>query len=127
MDDLEAIDSPVFPSQSTEFVIQVRSIVRLRRIKQYSRNRLVCWVASGHAYTQNLISEKSFKDSDKVSYGDSSDFVFAYRVREIYYEKAKLKTKEHNQGPLFDTEGRGVKARGEDILEYTLEVFRFSK
>ncbi|KAF3317975.1 hypothetical protein TWF173_009795 [Orbilia oligospora] len=35
------------------------------------------------------------------SFGSSSDFVFAYRVREIFYEKRILKTREYNKGAVL--------------------------
>ncbi|KAF3287640.1 hypothetical protein TWF970_007351 [Orbilia oligospora] len=35
------------------------------------------------------------------SFGSSSDFVFAYRVREIFYEKRILKSREYNKGAVL--------------------------
>jgi hypothetical protein len=65
------------------------------------------------------LSVKS-KDAADVSFTNSSDFVFAYRVREIYYEKGVLKTKTHNKGELADNSGRGI-CRGNKV-DYALEV-----
>jgi hypothetical protein len=48
----------------------------------------------------------------------SSDFVFAYRVREIFYEKGVLRTREYNKGTLLGEEmahtasGEGVDGDG---------------
>ncbi|KAL8718095.1 MAG: hypothetical protein Q9225_004733 [Loekoesia sp. 1 TL-2023] len=42
---------------------------------------------------------------DKESFGESSDFVFAMRLREIYYQKGKpagLADREYNEGALYD-------------------------
>lgn len=42
-------------------------------------------------------------DSEKTSFGGSADFVFAYRLREIFYEKGQVKHKEYNRGALYNT------------------------
>ena len=42
-------------------------------------------------------------DSEKTSFGGSADFVFAYRLREIFYEKGQVKHQEYNRGALYDT------------------------
>jgi hypothetical protein len=47
----------------------------------------------------------SSKNSETTSFGGSSDFVFAYRLREIYYEKGQIKHKEHNKGALHGIDG----------------------
>ena len=47
----------------------------------------------------------SSRNSETTSFGESSDFVFAYRLREIYYEKGQVKHKEHNKGALQGTDG----------------------
>jgi len=60
------------------------------------------------------------KDTNDVSFKDSSDFVFAYRVREIYYEKGSLKTKPYNKGELADKSGPSVSR--DTKIEYTLKV-----
>ena len=39
-------------------------------------------------------------NSEKTSFGESSDLVFAYRLRELYYEKGQVKHKEHKKGAL---------------------------
>jgi hypothetical protein len=67
------------------------------------------------------------KDSDKISYKDSSDFVFAYRVREIYYEKGVLKTKEHNKGALYDKNIGEAKPPAQETNEYAVEVTGLAK
>ena len=50
-------------------------------------------------------------------FGSTGDFVFAYRVREIFYKKSILKTKQHNKGavlgedltPVSESEGEELK------------------
>lgn len=43
----------------------------------------------------------SSKDSEKTSFGGSSDFVFAYRLRKIFYEKGQVRNTEYNKGALY--------------------------
>ena len=53
---------------------------------------------SGGAEAKFRVHEK-----DNVTFHGSSDFVFAYRLREIYYEKGiKLRDKEFIKGALYD-------------------------
>ena len=70
----------------------------------------------------------STKNSDSYSFGASSDFVFAYRLREIYYEKGQIQTKEHNKKALYslndDTPQEVSIMASDDLVEslYTLKV-----
>ena len=66
-------------------------------------------VAAGPEVT--ISSSKSETTSSK----GSSDFVFAYRLREIYYSKGKVKHREHNKGALQDVGGTSTKGSREDV------------
>lgn len=47
---------------------------------------------------------------DRESFGESSDFVFAMRLREIYYQKGKpagLADREYNKGALYTADENG--------------------
>lgn len=46
----------------------------------------------------------SLKSSEKTSFGGSSDFVFAYRLRKIFYEKGQVRHDEYNKGVLYGLE-----------------------
>ena len=47
----------------------------------------------------------SSKKTEGPSFRDSSDFVFAYRLREIFYQKGQVKHKEYNKGALYTSSG----------------------
>ena len=66
-------------------------------------------VAAGPEVT--ISSSKTETTSSK----GSSDFVFAYRLREIYYSKGKVKHREHNKGALQDLGGSSTKRSKEDV------------
>ena len=69
----------------------------------------------------------SSKDSEKTSYGGSSDFVFAYRLRKIFYEKGQVRDDEYNKGALYglgDWKADEMKA---DPSASTLEVIGLAK
>jgi hypothetical protein len=53
----------------------------------------------------------SSKSVDGVSYGGSSDFVFAYRLREIVYEKGFMQSKPYYEGGLYVDEEDGTEAQ----------------
>lgn len=57
----------------------------------------------------------SSSKSETTSSKGSSDFVFAYRLREIYYSKGKFKHREHNKGALQDVGGSSTKGSTEDV------------
>ena len=57
----------------------------------------------------------SSSNSETTSSKGSSDFVFAYRLREIYYSKGKVKHREHNKGALQDLGGSSTKSSKEDV------------
>ncbi|KAL8949642.1 MAG: hypothetical protein Q9222_004267 [Ikaeria aurantiellina] len=68
---------------------------------------------------------------DKESFGESSDFVFAMRLREIYYQKGRpggLGDREYNKGALYDLtmdlDGNIIEPPGqpEDQQEPTMEL-----
>ncbi|KAL8713034.1 MAG: hypothetical protein Q9220_002894 [cf. Caloplaca sp. 1 TL-2023] len=68
---------------------------------------------------------------DKESFGESSDFVFAMRLREIYYQKGRpgaLGDREYNKGALYDLkmdlDGNIIEPPGqsEDQQEPTMEI-----
>lgn len=73
------------------------------------------------------------------SFGESSDVVFAYRVREIFYEKGVFKSREYNKGAVHGeglvsmSEGDGAVARvsiesaelGDDDVVVEGEVYPF--
>lgn len=50
----------------------------------------------------------SSKDSEKTSFGGSSDFVFAYRLRKIFYEKGRVRDTEYNKGTLYGIGAGGI-------------------
>ncbi|KAK4034629.1 hypothetical protein C8A01DRAFT_38888 [Parachaetomium inaequale] len=58
--------------------------------------------------------EVSWSRCTGQAFDGSSDFVFAYRVREIFYEKGVLRTREYNKGALLG-EGVGYTASGEGV------------
>ena len=57
----------------------------------------------------------SSSKTETTSSQGSSDFVFAYRLREIYYSKGKVKHREHNKGALQDLGGSSTKRSKEDV------------
>lgn len=66
----------------------------------------------------------SSKSADGVSYGGSSDFVFAYRLREIVYEKGFMQSKPYHKGGLYVDEEDGAEAQNtegpEQVESYTV-------
>jgi hypothetical protein len=73
-------------------------------------------------------------------FGSTGDFVFAYRVREIFYKKGVLKTKEYNKGavlgedmiPVGKSEGGELELViedaevGDDDVEVDGELYSFT-
>ena len=57
----------------------------------------------------------SSSGSETTSSKGSSGFVFAYRLREIYYSKGKVKHREHNKGALQDLSGSSTKKSEENV------------
>ena len=57
----------------------------------------------------------SSSNSETTSSKGSSDFVFAYRLREIYYSKGKVRHREHNKGALQDLGDSFTKRSEEDV------------
>lgn len=65
----------------------------------------------------------SSTNSETTRFGESFDFVFAYRLREIYYEKGQVKHKECNKGALQGTDdGSPEKADETSLSSPSLEI-----
>lgn len=69
----------------------------------------------------------SSKDSEKTSYGGSSDFVFAYRLRKIFYEKGQVRDDEYNKGALYGLGDRKADETEANPPLSTLEVIGLAK
>lgn len=69
----------------------------------------------------------SSSGSETTSSKGSSDFVFAYRLREIYYSKGKVKHREHNKGALQDLSGSSTeKSKGDVFVNLPLEILGYA-
>jgi hypothetical protein len=53
-------------------------------------------------------------------FGSTGDFVFAYRVREIFYKKGVLKTREYNKGAVLGDEMVPVSKEDSELV-YVIE------
>jgi hypothetical protein len=64
----------------------------------------------------------SRESHNNEQFGPTGDFVFAYRVRRIWYEKGTLKTEEYNKGAVMGEESTRVSAGASDIVYEVTEA-----
>ena len=69
----------------------------------------------------------SSSGSETTSSKGSSDFVFAYRLREIYYSKGKVKHRQHNKGALQALSGSFTKkSKEDDSVIFPMEILGYA-